>query len=462
MKAVLQLVIQCEDGAKEVKEISSINRDILTQGSLGLSLLESKKINNELQKCLVEQQIKSFLKGSKNCPSCQQPRALKGYCDLAYRTLFGKVNLKSPRLVNCKCKKHKHRSFSPLSMILQNRISPELEYMEAKWASLMSYGMTAKLLEDVLPIEVDASSIFKNTHKVSNRIESELGDEKWTFIDSCPKEWEELPVPDLPLTVGIDGGYVHARDNENRKAGWFEIIVGKSMHETNKSKRFGYVSTYDNKPKRKLHDMLINQGMQLNQQITFLSDGAENLRNLQSYLSPQSEHILDWFHITMRITVLKNMAKSLQTPLREEIEPIIEKIKWHLWHGNIFKSLRYFESISDEIEMSFENRTDKEIKFEKYFSEFQGYITNNQNLIVNYDERYKYGETVSTSFVESTVNELISKRMVKKQQMRWTQKGAHLLLQVRVKTLNDELKSQFSKWYPEMGAVNDEIISNAA
>ena len=164
----------------------------------------------------------------------------------------------------------------------------------------------------------------------------------------------------------------------------------------------------------------------------------------------------------MRLTVLKNMVKSLQAPLRKEIEPIIEKIKWHLWHGNLFKSLRYFECISDEIEIASENRTDKEIKFEKYFNEFECYITNNQNLIVNYDERYKYGETVSTSFVESTVNELISKRMVKKQQMRWTQKGAHLLLQVRVKTLNDELKPQFAKWYPEMSAVNDENVSKAA
>jgi hypothetical protein len=27
------------------------------------------------------------------------------------------------------------------------------------------------------------------------------------------------------------GGYVHARDGDNRKAGWFEVIVGKSLPE---------------------------------------------------------------------------------------------------------------------------------------------------------------------------------------------------------------------------------------
>jgi hypothetical protein len=38
--------------------------------------------------------------------------------------------------------------------------------------------------------------------------------------------------------------------------------------------------------------------------------------------------------------------------------------------------------------------------------------------------------------------------MVKKQQMRWTPKGAHLLLQVRSRVLNDELANDFQRWYP--------------
>ena len=38
--------------------------------------------------------------------------------------------------------------------------------------------------------------------------------------------------------------------------------------------------------------------------------------------------------------------------------------------------------------------------------------------------------------------------MGNEQQMRWTKKGAHLLLQVRVKTLNDELRSKFEEWHP--------------
>ena len=58
--------------------------------------------------------------------------------------------------------------------------------------------------------------------------------------------------------------------------------------------------------------VLSDQGMQANQQIIFLSDGADNVRALQYNMYPESEHVLDWFHITMRLTVLNQFAKGLE------------------------------------------------------------------------------------------------------------------------------------------------------
>jgi hypothetical protein len=76
--------------------------------------------------------------------------------------------------------------------------------------------------------------------------------------------------------------------------------------------------------------------------------------------------------------------------------------------------------------------------------------TRPSSFIPNYGDRYRHGETISTAFGESTVNQVVSKRMVKKQQMRWTPRGAHLLLQVRTRVLNNELRDTFSRWYPDM------------
>jgi hypothetical protein len=52
--------------------------------------------------------------------------------------------------------------------------------------------------------------------------------------------------------------------------------------------------------------------MQENQQVVFLSDGGDSVRNLQAYLHPDSEHWLGWSHITMRITVLQQQVKTLK------------------------------------------------------------------------------------------------------------------------------------------------------
>ena len=87
-----------------------------------------------------------------------------------------------------------------------------------------------------------------------------------------------------------------------------------------------------------------------------------------------------------------------------------------------------------------------------YLADLHTYIKNNAGYIRNYGERYRNGERISTGFVESTINQVVSKRFCKKQQMRWTKRGAHLLLQTRTKVLNDELEDTFRVWYPQFRA----------
>jgi hypothetical protein len=56
------------------------------------------------------------------------------------------------------------------------------------------------------------------------------------------------------------------------------------------------------------------------------------------------------------------------------------------------------------------------------------------------------------------VNEVVSKRFCKKQQMQWSKEGAHWLLQTRVRTLNGELGAIFKRWYPDMDIEAQEIL----
>ena len=68
------------------------------------------------------------------------------------------------------------------------------------------------------------------------------------------------------------------------------------------------------------------------------------------------------------------------------------------------------------------------------------YLESNARYLVNYGWPYRRGMPINSSLAESTVNEVVSLRCAKKRQMRWTNKGAHLLVQVRVAVLNGELK----------------------
>lgn len=76
-----------------------------------------------------------------------------------------------------------------------------------------------------------------------------------------------------------------------------------------------------------------SQGMQMNQQVTFFSDGRDTVRDFQLYLNPQAEHLLDWFHITMRITVTTQISKGVTFPdgwLFEDMNKTLEGLKWYL------------------------------------------------------------------------------------------------------------------------------------
>jgi hypothetical protein len=63
----------------------------------------------------------------------------------------------------------------------------------------------------------------------------------------------------------------------------------------------------------------------------------------------------------------------------------------------------------------------------------------NQTRLINYSREYHEGHRVSTAWVESTVDQLMDWRMEKRQHMRWTRRGAQMLLHARCALINGEL-----------------------
>jgi hypothetical protein len=325
------------------------------------------------------------------------------------------------------------------------------------------YAAAAGLLADVLPIAsgTNATTLREHTLRVAERAENELGEERPCFIDGCPADCQKLPIPEGRIVVGLDGGYV--RNWEDRKSN-FEVIVGRSLPEDRDARYVGLVYGYDDKPKRRLFDALRSQGLQPNQELTFLTDGGEEVRALTEFLSPEAEHVLDWFHITMRLTVLGQYAKGvaqLDEAAGTRLLDSLESIKWLLWHGNQHRprqEIAFLQDDVDGLEVDYPHLG----KCGRAAHEFAVYIATNSGSLINYGERFRNGERISSCLAESTVNAVISKRFAKRQQMQWTPRGAHLLLQTRTRTLDGTLRSLFERWYPGLANDNAATAESAA
>ncbi len=444
MKVRVEVVCVSDDGGQQRRQVLTIERGELAMETLGMNLTEGKALLAGVQDFVVAQQAREDLERRRACPHCGRPHTSKESRNTAVKTIFGPVRVPNPRWNRCACQTLGPKTFRPMRTWLNGQTSPEMLYLETNWASLIPFARAADLLREVLPVGdlVNAETVRNHLQMTAERIEQQLGEERQlNRFEGSEQEWEQQPLPDGPITVGIDGGYVRAA----HKPGWFEVIAGKSVlafrredeGEVPSAKCFGFVQSYDEKPRRRLWELMKSQGLQENQQVVFMSDGGQNVRRVQDYLHPQSEHLIDWFHIAMRLTVLQQQIKALKEERPEtgaDLSKRLESVKHLLWHGNTEEALERLSDLLVGLSL-IQARSSVAKKVADGLNEFETYISNNQ--------------TISTAFVESTINQVVSRRFVKKQQMQWTLRGAHLLLQTRTKVLNDDLDEVFRRWYPK-------------
>jgi len=192
---------------------------------------------------------------------------------------------------------------------------------------------------------------------------------------------------------------------------------------------------------------LMDQGYAGRGEITVISDGEECLKRLTGMLPQPATHILDWFHISMKLQPLAQMA--LTAPESYGLfEQDIDRIKWRLWNGQPKRALDLIaivrRALSSETDHCFWAQ-----RVDKLLEKLNTYIGRNSRSVINYAERHRAGRRIATSPPEASVNSLVAKRFVKKQQMRWSRTGAHYLLKVRAAMLNGDLPERTLYFPPE-------------
>jgi hypothetical protein len=209
MKMTDQFVVRDDDGHEETfTDVVVLGKACQRVEHLSLTL-------TALQQCLVEQQTVAFVAARSQCEHCGKSLGIKGYHTRTFRTLFGTLTLTIPRLYHCRCQPGKTTTFRPLNALLTEAVAPELLFLETKWASLVSYGLTAQAPKDFLPVDatLNATTEQNYTLAVAQRCEDELGEEQSAFVlvssGDAPDRHaadRERSAPDHPRR----GGDVHA------------------------------------------------------------------------------------------------------------------------------------------------------------------------------------------------------------------------------------------------------------
>jgi hypothetical protein len=159
--------------------------------------------------------------------------------------------------------------------------------------------------------------------------------------------------------------------------------------------------------------------------------------------------VLDWFHLSMRIRHAAQAAKGWPDASAKDrkvgagLAETIGRIRWRLWHGQVERGLDLIaETVAslDATAKSASPATSAALKVTRLLVELETYVCGQANLIIDYATARRHKEPICTAVTESTVQWLLHRRMNAQQQMRWTPRGAHLMLKVRYAAMNGTLE----------------------
>ena len=184
---------------------------------------------------------------------------------------------------------------------MPDRCTPEYERVVAKMGSSLPYRRARALLSGFLPL--DDIPTMETTRQRTLRVGARLEKEAVAVPTSKPA------AEARSIALSIDGGHVRsARQYQGRS---FEVRLAQVSNDEGKQVVFSSVPAEADLQKKQLRGVLHGLGAAPVTLVTILSDGAEGPRSLGEAASPgPTHHVLDWFHLSMRVQHVAQTAKS--------------------------------------------------------------------------------------------------------------------------------------------------------
>ena len=436
----VRLVKTGADGEEQRVDVMQINRadDLGDIANLGLTLAEGKLVLAGLQREFVAGQARDHAVVRRpDCRSCGGACRVKDYRNHAVATPFGHVTVRLPRFCCAKCGGIEAGRGWPTHC----RSTPELNRLQAHLSALMPYREAADVLAQMLPLDAGkgCETLRRRTLKIGEALRNEVVSRPETAASA--------------IDASLDSTFIRSCEDGERH---LEVIVGNVETEAGGRQVFGAVAKSGTDIKEQIRGSLDAVGRTADTALTAFTDGCSGLRRILVDAGIAGLPILDWFHIAMRLQHLKQVAGGLsaddpeQTAAKAVIVTEVERLHWRLWNGKAKDAQISIDRIS-AVMHHFQGETDgrKPIapskKLWTALQALDGYLTGQSDWMVNYAERHRAGLRVGTAITEGTANFLVNRRMDKSQSMRWSRRGADLLLQIRCALYNGTLGSGFGQ-----------------
>lgn len=374
---------------------------------------------------------------NKECPKCSGSLIKKGIDVSVFCDVLTDHKIEIPRK---RCTKCGYESPSTVRALINTSMSGYLTKIQAELGATNSFRESEKILDTFSA----SSRKINNRNRIKN-ITDDVGN-ALAATDLQEKEMAQIAEA-KELILNVDGGHVKTIEDKRSIEAITSVIYRpealNSKHGMTKNyieKKSCAASVKNDEQKEIISGTIlsaIKEGLTPNTIITALCDGAVNCWKVVDALKPLCKEvhcILDWFHIAMKI-------ENISIP--EEHKEKLEKIKWHLWHGNAEKAIERLDFLIS---------LDALKKSESKLVRFKKYIENNLNRMVNYMERKSNGLVFTSNLAESTVESLINRRCKGQQHMRWSREGLNPILQLRAKLHTNDWDNKWKTAVMHMAA----------
>jgi len=437
MQWTVRLEARTSQGEVTTTELVTFSRPVVSAlAEIGLMLAETKMLLAKLQASMLCGQVAEHAAHHRVCATCGVLQPLHDRRTRRLQTLFGTVEVEAPRFKVYRCRQPAPLAgvtVSPVCALLTARCTPELEWVQAELGARTSFRDGARILESLLPVSpANHESLRTRTHAVARQLEA--ADRQAAA--------EVMAVPDKPAqaaaadasrpVVMLDGAYIRAVSGHQTRN--FEAICGKVEHKGHPTQRFALVRSVAEQPHALLRAALQDQGWREGDAVTAISDGDPALPALvRSATGGPVQHILDWFHLSMRVQHVEQVMHGLCDLEPPPLAPLgraqidVERLRHLLWNGHHEKACEALGRIMNWAkDASVLNDPALEAGARRLIArcmKLRSYIETNEGALIDYGQRSRAGKPISTSRAEGTVNNLVSARMNKRRQMRWSPRG---------------------------------------